>query len=219
MNYFAHGRRFLDEPYIVAGTAVPDWLNVVDRRTRARARVAREFVADLDPRIGALAQGIVQHHHDDDWFHRTRAFAELSLQFTLAVRDRIPSDDGFRPSFLGHILVELLLDSVLVEDGGDLLDRYYSVLQQVDPELVARAVSQMTGRDVASLAWLIPRFLSERFLCDYLDDGKLLARLNHVMHRVGLLELPGDLLEVFPAARDAVRRRRTELLAGEAVQV
>lgn len=218
MNYLAHGRRFLDEPYFVAGTAIPDWLNVVDRRTRARARVARQYIADLDPRIAALAQGIVQHHHDDDWFHCTRAFVELSLQFTLAVRNRIPSDHGFRPSFLGHILVELLLDAVLAEDRGDLLDRYYSVLQEVDPELITRAVSQMTGRNVASLAWLIPRFLSERFLCDYLDDGKLLARLNHVMHRVGLPELPGDLVELFPAARDAVRRRRIELLAGEAVQ-
>ena len=32
MNYFAHGVRFLEDPYFLAGTAVPDWLSVVDRR-------------------------------------------------------------------------------------------------------------------------------------------------------------------------------------------
>ena len=41
MNYFAHGRHFIDQPYLLAGTAVPDWLNVVDRSVRARpARAA-----------------------------------------------------------------------------------------------------------------------------------------------------------------------------------
>ena len=38
MNYFAHGWNYVDAPYVLAGTAVPDWLSVVDRRVRARAR-------------------------------------------------------------------------------------------------------------------------------------------------------------------------------------
>ena len=37
MNYFAHGHRFVDDPYFLAGTAVPDWLSVVDRKVRVRA--------------------------------------------------------------------------------------------------------------------------------------------------------------------------------------
>ena len=32
MNYFAHALPFLDQPYFMAGTAVPDWLTVVDRQ-------------------------------------------------------------------------------------------------------------------------------------------------------------------------------------------
>jgi hypothetical protein len=215
MNYFAHGRNYLADPYFLAGTAVPDWLNVVDRRIRARARLARPFTSDSDKQVAAVARGIVQHHHDDDWFHHTRAFAELSLQFTVAVRDRLPPDDGFRPSFLGHILVELLLDAALIEEQSGQVDEYYSALAQVEPSQVAAAVSQMTGRDVQALALLIPRFMKERFLCDYLDDEKLLTRLNHVMRRVGLPALPEDLLEMFPAARLDVRRRRDELLAGQ----
>jgi hypothetical protein len=40
MNYFAHARPFLDQPYFMAGTGVPDWLTVVDRRVRLRAKHA-----------------------------------------------------------------------------------------------------------------------------------------------------------------------------------
>jgi hypothetical protein len=215
MNYFAHGRLFITDPYCLAGTAIPDWLNVADRQVRVRARISRGFLDDPDPQVAALARGIVWHHADDFWFHQTRAFAELSLQLTRAVRTHLPADDGFRPSFLGHILVELLLDSSLIEDQTGLLDAYYAALEGVDPETVTAAVCKMTGRQVDMLTRLIPRFLSERFLCDYLDDGKLLTRLNHVMHRVRLPALPEQLGEIFPAARAEVRRRRGELLAGE----
>ena len=58
--------------------------------------------------------------------------------------------------------------------------------QIADPVAVAAAVSRITGRDVESLGWLIPRFLSERFLCDYLDDGKLTSdEVDEVFKRAG----------------------------------
>jgi hypothetical protein len=216
MNYFTHGRRYLDEPYFVAGTAVPDWLSVVNRRARARSKLAAPFATDQDPQVAAVARGIMQHHHDDDWFHQTRAFAELSLHFTREIRDRLPKDDGFRPSFLGHILVELLLDATLIEDDPALLDRYYAVMHSLDPYLVNQTVNRMATRETGMLAFFIPRFLEERFLYDYVEDAKLLFRLNNVMRRVRLPMLAETLAEFFPAARRLVRQRSAELLAGEA---
>ena len=59
MNFFAHGRDFVDEPYVLAGTAVPDWLNVVDRRAKARASLAAPFVDHADPQVAGIARGIV----------------------------------------------------------------------------------------------------------------------------------------------------------------
>jgi len=109
----------------MAGTAIPDWLNIIDRRMKTRRKSAIQFVKDADTRVAKIARGIVQHHHDDDWFHRTRAFAELNLQLTVMAREALPNDEGFRPSFLGHILVELLLDGILYRQQPDLLDRYY----------------------------------------------------------------------------------------------
>jgi len=214
MNYFAHGRFFLDDPYFLAGTAVPDWLSVVDRGMRAKSKSAQLYLDHEDTRVAALAAGIVRHHHDDRWFHRTRAFAELSLQFTEAVRSVLPGDNGFRPSFLGHILVELLLDAELIAEAPEQLDAYYAALEQIDVPLVADAINAMATRQSDRLADLIPVFCSHRFLYDYVDDGKLLWRLNHVMRRVKLPPLPDEFLDILPEARQNVRGRRRELLAG-----
>src|SRR5687767_4653991 len=102
MNYFAHGRRYVDDPYRLEGTAVPDWLNVADRQVRVRSKHALPHMAADDQRLAALASGIVEHHTDDAWFHETRAFHELSWQLARMVREALPQDEGFRPSFLGH---------------------------------------------------------------------------------------------------------------------
>ena len=212
MNYFAHGWRFTDEPYFLAGTATPDWLSVIDRKMRARAKRAVLFINDSDPRLSQLARGIVQHHADDGWFHQTLAFNELSLDFTVRIRDVLHRDEGFRPSFLGHILVELLLDATLIEDDPARLDAYYAALACLDAEAVETHVNSLATKTTDRLTALLPRFLAERFLYDYLEDAKLLTRLGHIMRRVGLPPLPAELAELLPTMRVAVRGRQRELL-------
>jgi hypothetical protein len=213
MNYFAHGFRFLDDPYFLAGTAVPDWLSVVDRRVRVRPREAEVAAVGDDDILARVARGVAQHHADDARFHATAAFAELSLAFTAAIRDRLPPDDGLRPSFLGHILVELLLDSLLIDQRPGLIDAYYRSMHEVDSRRVEDAVNRMAARTTDRLRVFIPLFTQERFLCDYADDVKLHRRLNQVMHRVGLEPLPAEFCELLPSARRAVCDRQNELFA------
>lgn len=216
MNYFAHGRHLLDDPYRLAGTATPDWLNVVDRRMRTRRAVAEAHLDESDPALAAVAAGIVRHHQDDHWFHQTRAFAELNLAFTVQIRDMCRDDPGMRPSFLGHIMVELLLDAHLIESDRKQLDRYYEALESLERDRVAAAINRLATRQSDRLEMLIQRFCTERFLYDYLWDEKLLGRLNQVMRRVGLEPVPSEMLGWLPAARQVVRDRAAELLTPSA---
>jgi hypothetical protein len=215
MNYFCHGRRFLDRPYFLAGTAIPDWLNVTNRRVRVRAKHAKPLLESSRAEYRELAAGVVQHHHDDDWFHRTRAFAELSLLFAVDIRDGLPVDDGLRPSFLGHILVELLLDDCLIQEDPSQLDRYYEVMQSIDGQVVGNFIAQSTGNSPElfdRFVSFLPRFAEVRFLYDYADNAKLLFRLNNVMDRVGLAQIPESMLTLLPAMRAAVIERKDELV-------
>jgi hypothetical protein len=213
MNYFAHGHRFLDDPYFLAGTAVPDWLSVADRKVRAHRHRALPFVSHPNPYIAALARGIVQHHHDDAWFHATDAFNQVTWQVTSLCCDALPKDDGYRPSFLGHILVELLLDDALIAADPPRLARYYTTLETIDPATVELVVSEIAGRPAQNLAWFIDRFRQVRFLCDYADDLKLIFRLNQVMSRVNLLPLPDSFCSAVSTARQVVATHATQLLA------
>ena len=213
MNYFAHGYAYVDDPWFLAGTAVPDWLNVSDRGVRVRPKHAAAFADDPDPRVSALARGIARHHQDDAWFHSTAAFADLSWRFTAQLRDLLGADEGLRPSFLGHVLVELLLDASLIAGEPERLDRYYEALSSVDAGFVEEAVNRMAPKRAVRLAVFLPLFVRERFLCDYAEDGKLCYRLNQVMRRVRLPPLPERLKEFLPAARRDVDACRQELLS------
>jgi hypothetical protein len=212
MNYFAHGRHFIDEPLFLAGTALPDWLSVVDRGVRVRSRRAMEFIGDVDPATAKFARGVVQHHEDDRCFHTTAAFADLSWRLTVMCREALPGDAGFRPSFLGHILVELLLDSALAAADPSRLHAYYAAMESLDPATLEQLVNRIAPRPVAHFGWFVQRFCRERFLFDYADDGKLLFRLNQVLRRVRLPALPESFMSVLTTARLQVADRSDELL-------
>jgi hypothetical protein len=212
MNYFAHGRAFVDDPYFLAGTAVPDWLNVVDRRVRVRSKHAAAHLDAADSRVACIAAGVLQHCQDDAWFHNTRAFAELSLALCGMLRERLPADEGFRPYFLGHILVEILLDAALIAEEPERLEAYYAACESLNGAVVEAAVNQMAAQSTNRLGKLVPLFSRERFLFDYAEDAKLLFRLNQVMRRVGLPLLPNDLTLWLGEARELVTARKHELL-------
>ncbi len=210
MNYLAHARLHLDDPYTAAGTAAPDWMNVVARKAKLRrADLLRD---EADERAVAFSRGVTRHHADDAWFHRNRAFVELSLELTAEVRDAVAPDRGMRPSFVGHVLVELLLDAELMRREPHLLDRYYQVLADASPRLLQQFVNRIATHPVEGLDQFVPLFLAERFLYDYAEDGRLLWRLNRVLQRVQLRTLPETIIKVLARARKKVASRTDELL-------
>ena len=212
MNYFAHGYRFTDSPYLLAGTAIPDALGTINRRIRVRRKQALPFVDDCDPIVAAIATGIVQHHDDDAWFHGQRAFVELSLAFAQEIRALLADDKGLRAGFLGHIIVELLLDAELIRKQPSGSDAYYQSLGRVDGILLQQIVGRFAGRPVHRLADFLDMFRIARFLDDYSRDDGLLMRLNQIMRRVGLAEINEALPDWFASARIRVNRRIGELM-------
>ena len=215
MNYFAHSLRFLDRPYFVAGTNVPDWMSVADRQVRVRAKLIEPHLLNDGSPLSEVAAGTMQHLRDDDWFHGTRAFVEISADLAIKFRAVLGPDDSHRTTFLGHIVTELLIDAELITRHPGRIERYYEVLRLVEPLLVQSAVNSMAKLATERLAPLIPRFIEERFLPDYLDDTRLLRRLNQVMSRVKLPPLPADVESVFKNERRIVRDRLSELLPPE----
>ena len=212
MNYFAHGLRFLDRPHFLAGTAIPDLLSAVDRKVRMRSRRVEPFLRDDDPLQREIATGVLQHLHDDRWFHASPVFQQTIAELTALFRMVLDPDMGHRPGFLGHIVTELLLDGLLIDENPRLLDEYYAAIEQVDPHQLERAVNRMARNQTDRLAPLVPRFHQEQFLRDYFEPARLLFRLNQVMRRVKLPELPEELIPSLRDGRAIVAQRTVALL-------
>ena len=214
MNYFSHAVPFLDRPWFVAGAAVPDWLAVADRAVRLRSRHVEPWLGDADPAVAELAAGVLQHLHDDARFHQQPAFAATSLELTARARKSLAADESMRPAFLGHLLVELLLDAALIAAAPGQLAEYYRTLDRLDVWRIEAVVNRMSPCPTQRLAAFVELFRRERILSDYLEDDKLIVRLNQVMRRVRLAPLPDQFAQMLPAARRLVGERREELLAG-----
>jgi hypothetical protein len=216
MNYFAHAYPHLADdaldPYFLAGLATPDWLTVVARRTKCRTKHVEPWLLHDDARWAALARGIARHHADDRWFHETQAFTELSMQFSKRIQAHCADASDMRTSFLGHILVELLLDAELIARDPRRLERYYAIINRADPTHVAAWIEQMSGNPVGDLAEFIPRFVSVRFLADYANDDSLCYRVNQVLNRVGLMALPESFCELLPDLREQVAQNAQTLM-------
>ncbi len=219
MNCFAHALPFLDDAYFVVGSCLPDWMSACDRKCRLREKSAIKFVDHHDPIVSKVAQGVVQHHRDDDWFHRGPAFNELILNYAVELRDLFGNERSMRPSLIGHIIVEMFLDSYLNKQNPGKLDRYYQQVESVDPETVQSAVNLFATRTTDKLAEGIRRFSREKFLYDYDTDDGVIYRINRVMNRVGLDSMPSGIEEWTPNARQRVYDRAAELLHDYSIKI
>lgn len=212
MNFLSHALPYLDDPLLAVATGIPDWLSVVDRKIRARGRMAQVHLDSDDVELRMVAHGILRHIEDDRWFHGTEAFVDTNMRLAIGLRELLPGDAGFRPTFVAHILIEMLLDSFWIRDDRGSAERYYAAIEMVGFETIQRCVNTITGKPTDRLSSVIERFVDARFLYDYLDHDKLLVRLNQVMNRVGLVPLPADVRDWLPEAKKLVESRRRRLL-------
>lgn len=215
MNYFAHGLNHLDRPYYLAGTATPDWLSVVDRKVRLRPRLLEPWLSCEDTVQSDVAAGALRHLTDDDWFHSTRGFVEVTGKLTGRFRERLGTDDKYHCGFLGHVGMELLLDGVLMQLYPARFEQYWDVLQAIQSSLVEAAVNRMAKFPATRLAWFIDLFRREQFLRSYANDEALVTRLNQVLVRVKLSPVPADVVSVVTEGRSLVHRRLLDLLPPE----
>ena len=213
MNCFAHALPFLDDAYFAVGSCLPDWLSACDRKCRAREKGAQRFINHSDPVIAKIAQGVVQHHQDDDWFHRTPIFNEMILKFAVELRELFGNERSMRPGLIGHIVVEMLLDAFLHKEHPGELNRFYDQVDSVNPQKVQDAINLFASRPTEQLAAHVGRFSKARFLFDYVTNEGINYRLNRVLERVKMNATPEVFLNWLPTARDRVYENAEGLLA------
>ncbi|MEL7496220.1 MAG: hypothetical protein AAFN77_01330 [Planctomycetota bacterium] len=213
MNSFSHALPYLDRPFFAAGCCVPDWLTACDRRCRTRKKSAALYVDSSDETMRDIALGVVQHHEDDNWFHRSAIFNNLNMQLAIEFRDRYGNDHSMRPSLIGHVIIEMFLDWHLESKFPGSVRRYYEIISTTDPIKIESAINQFATRPTQKLAPAIERFLDERYVFDYETDAGVRYRMNRVLQRIKLEPMPEASETWLAEVRQRVYRESDSLLA------
>ena len=203
MNYFAHGYAFVDDPWFMAGTAVPDWLNVSDRGVRVRARQTEPWLDDAEPRVAAL-------HEGSRGITPTTAGSTAQPLLPSCPRDSrrgcgmcSGTDEG-NPAQLSRPYPRrnpARRDADRPRSRSR-LERYYQAVETIDPAVVEQAVNRISPRPAVRLAGFDSTLCSARDSCRTTPTMANCAyRLNQVLRRVRLPALPERLSEFLPEAR------------------
>ena len=219
MNSFAHALPFLDRPYYAVGASLPDWLAAADRKCRVRRKRAVDWVDDEDPIVAEVAGGVVQHLKDDYWFHTSAVFRDFEMKFAVEIREIYDGDTSMRPGFVAHVVVEMLIDSWLQQNFPGQLERYYEMIAEVDSSKVQDAINRFATNPTVKLVPTMEKFISERYIFDYVTDEGVAYRMSRVLDRIGLEVLDDKILPWAATARPRVNERIKGLLSGYAMEI
>ncbi len=219
MNCFAHALPFLDRPYYAIGASLPDWLAAADRKCRVREKKAIAWVDDDAPIMAAVAGGVVQHHRDDYWFHTSAVFRDFEMKLAIEVQEIYDGEKTMRPGFVAHVMVEMFIDAWLQKKFTGQLERFYQIVADVDAEKVQAAINRFATQPTEKLVPAMQRFVSERYIFDYMTDEGAAYRMNRVLERIGLGTLDDNILPWAATARQRVYARISALLEGYAMAI
>jgi hypothetical protein len=215
MNCLAHAIRFLDDKWFMIGTGLPDWLGMADRKVRIRPKHTEPIIEAGQSDLASMCLGIQQHWVDDDWFHTTPAFHEVTGRIGKMFKEQYDSGDNYRSGFVGHIACELLIDGILAQQNPGALDRYYELVRSIDATDLQNKINSLGARKTDAMTRFLDKYSCEQFLRDYLTDDGLLYRLNRVLTRVRLGALPDSAVSVVAESRVIVREELDDLLSAE----
>lgn len=203
MNFLAHALLHLDDPWVVAGTSLPDWLRVVQRGVRLHPARLRSLALAEGTAAHRLRAGVLRHHEDDERFHAEPGFEAVARALTLALRALSP-DPRFRASTIAHIAVEVLVDAALLRSHPGSGERYYQALAALEPRELSAAAATLVGSELPRMPELHRRFVAARFILDYQSDEGVQEALDAVLVRTGLPPTPPGTLAAIERARPQV---------------
>lgn len=216
MNFLAHGHRWLDRPDRLAGTALPDWLSLLAPASRLRGRALGLPEREDRSAEAEVLRGVRIHHAEDRWFHQQPAFEELVREGTAALRAAYPAgaeDRRFKPRFLAHVAVEVLLDAWLLEREPGLGAAWRASLEHADLAALEATVAAHAPEPAPGLADRIRQFRATAYAEGYGDEAEVARRLSRVAQRVRVHAPPADVTVLAVAAlRPRVAQRALALL-------
>jgi hypothetical protein len=184
MNFLSHyyfDRKKVNA-YEVLGMLLPDLLKNADKTWNPHPEKNEHLFKDNKHHQEILI-GWKRHLAVDKLFHNSAYFIHHQHQIKLCLKNSL-IDSPVKPFFLGHISLELLLDSLLITEKLINIDSLYKALYQIENATIISFLALNEINNPTSFLKYFEGFKSEEYLHSYAQTEKVAYALKRICMRI-----------------------------------
>lgn len=184
MNFLSHFYfdRDTSNPELVLGCVLPDLVKNANKAWNIHPEKKVHLFKDSE-KLKSILTGWQRHLDVDRYFHSSDFF----LEHTQAIKKNIApilEDSEVRPSFLAHISLELMLDSILLTLKEINAFHFYEQLANAERPVIKQFLELSMVADTARFFRFFDEFLEVNYLHSYSQSENLIYALNRVCMRL-----------------------------------
>jgi hypothetical protein len=183
MNFLSHFYfdRYNTDPNVVLGTVLPDLVRNAKKDWKIRPEKRQDIFREESEK--AILKGWKRHLIVDSHFHNSDFFFKHTNLIRIAIAPALVHAQ-VRPSFLAHIALEIMLDSILLTNEIIDADKLYSNLLKADQEALTRFLKLNNIVDTDHFFRYFDKFLEIKYLNDYRESHNIMYALNRICMRI-----------------------------------
>ncbi|MXV52785.1 hypothetical protein GS399_17570 [Pedobacter sp. HMF7647] len=184
MNFLSHYYfdREVTNPERILGMVLPDLLKNANKKWVIHPnRHHAALRADKD--LNNILEGWNRHLAVDAYFHSSDFFYRHTQQIRTAIAPLI-TDSPVRPSFLAHIGLELMLDSLLITQNQLDAHNFYTLIASVNSKKVDNFLKVNQIFHTNSFFDFFEEFISSAYLHSYSDYESITYALEKICMRL-----------------------------------
>lgn len=182
MNFLSHYYFDKDKnAYQIFGTVFPDLLkNAMNVRLHPEKNSS---IFTANPGTSSILIGWNNHLAVDKYFHNSSFFFKHTAEIKVELKP-ILEGTQFRPSFLAHITLELILDHLLISQNLVSVEDFYIAIEEVEILTISDFLEKSGIQDATPFFNFLSSFKSSRYLISYRKPDNIAYALNRICMRV-----------------------------------
>jgi len=184
MNFLSHFYFDRDEenPYRIMGIVLPDLLKHANKEWNLRPEKNEHLFLHDDSQRGLL-EGWKRHLEVDRYFHSSEFFRRHTSILRLQIVPHL-LHSNVRPSFVAHIALELMLDSLLLTELNLNSSRVYTQLTNADEDMLDNFLLLYNIPEPSTFFNFLEGFIRSKYLESYREPKDIMYAIGKICQRI-----------------------------------
>jgi hypothetical protein len=178
--------------YYNFGLILPDLLGIYNRKWKYSAK----SIPENDQHYTQINSGAIRHLQTDHEFHNSEWFENKRQEVKSLLYRQNLNFSPFRPFFISHILVELMLDRVILKKNIETADNFYADMDLINDNVIFNLLNKSNFVPAGEFVSFFNRFRQHRYVYAYADNEKFIFSLNRIFSRVNNPIFEGEFKEI-----------------------